>query len=134
MPAWSTSPTVRYGLSVAGVDLPVAAWLAIIRASVMCVMSSLSTRRSELLVAPSSGCPSWATELSPSTMLRSGVLRCRRTVLSRRGDVRMPGRGTPEAAVVHGFPLRLLVFNLPDQAVLCFAEGAGQVPVISNRY
>jgi hypothetical protein len=46
----------------------------------------------------------------------------------------MPERGAPEAAVVHGFSLRLLVFNLPDQLVLCFAEGAGQVRVISNRY
>jgi hypothetical protein len=26
------------------------------------------------------------------------------------------------------------VFNLPNQLVLCFAEGAGQVRVISNRY
>jgi hypothetical protein len=46
----------------------------------------------------------------------------------------MPDRGAPKAAVVHGFSRRLLVFNLPNQLVLCFVEGAGQVRVISNRY
>ncbi len=53
MPARRTSPTVRYGRSVAaGVELPMAAWLVITRASVMCVILSLSARVSELLVGP----------------------------------------------------------------------------------
>jgi hypothetical protein len=46
----------------------------------------------------------------------------------------MPDRSAPEAAVVHGFSRRLQVFNLPDQLVLWFAKGAGQVRAISNRY
>jgi hypothetical protein len=46
----------------------------------------------------------------------------------------MPDRGVPEPAVVHGLSLRFLVFNLPDQLVLCFAKGVGYIRVISNRY
>jgi hypothetical protein len=46
----------------------------------------------------------------------------------------MPDRGAPEAAVVHRFSLRFLMFNPPDQLVFCFAQRAGEVRVISDRY
>ena len=46
----------------------------------------------------------------------------------------MPDRCASEVAVVHGFSLRLLVFNPPDQLVLCFSQGTIQVRVLSNRY
>ncbi len=44
---------MRYGRSVAaGIDLPMARWLVITRASVMCVILYLSARISELLAGP----------------------------------------------------------------------------------
>ena len=109
---------VGYCLSVAaGIDLHMAAWLAITRASVIGFILSLSARKSELSVGP-------------RAVVGAGhVVR-----FSRRAGVRMPDRSAPKAAIVHGFSLRLLVFNLPDQLVLRFAEGAGQVRVIRNRY
>ena len=109
---------VGYCLSAAaGVDLHMTAWLALTRASVIGFILSLSARKSELSVGPR------------AVIGAGNVVR-----FSRRAGVRVPERGAPEAAIVHGFSLRLLVFNLADQLVLRFAEGAGQVRVISNRY
>ncbi len=46
----------------------------------------------------------------------------------------MPERCAPEAAAFLWFSLRLLVFDLPDQLVLCFADGTSKVQIIRNRY
>jgi hypothetical protein len=109
---------VGYCLSVAGIDLHMAAWLVMTRAAVIGFICLHLPAKSELSVGP-------------RAVVGAGQ---RWGDLSRRAGVGMPERGAPEAAVVHGFPLRLLVFNLPDQLVLRFAEGVGHVRVISNRH
>ncbi|WP_198965189.1 hypothetical protein [Mycobacterium shottsii] len=48
--------------------------------------------------------------------------------------MRMPHRRLPQPAIVHRLSPRLLVFNLPNQLVLCFAKGVGYVRAISNRH
>src|ERR1700744_4017319 len=46
----------------------------------------------------------------------------------------MADRRTAAPATAHGVARRLLVFKLPDQLALCFAESAGDVRVLSDRY
>jgi hypothetical protein len=46
----------------------------------------------------------------------------------------MADRRTAAPAAAHGVARRLLVFKLPDQLALGFADGAGDVRVLSDRY
>jgi hypothetical protein len=107
---------VKYGRSVAaGVDLPTAASLALIRASVMYVMIvSLSAHKRELLV-------------SVCLTLQIGRSRTAWRWL-------MADRRSIATAAAHRVACRLLVFKLPDQLALCFAESTGDVRVLSDRY
>src|SRR6185295_12800379 len=70
---------------------------------------------------------------------RSSVMCVMTVSLSARGSerlvgVRMPNRRAPEPAILHGFPRRLLVFELPDQLTLCIVETASEVRVVGDRH
>jgi len=100
----------------AGVDLPMAAWLPITRGSVMCVMLvSLSARITELVA------------VVVVSLTKSGDRHRAEVTL-------MANRRAAAPAAAHGVPRRLLVFKLADQLALCFADGASDVRVLSNRY
>jgi len=72
-------------------------------------------------------------------MTRSSVMCVMTVSLSARASewlvgVRMPNRGAPEPAILHGFARRLLVFELPDQLSLCIAQSASEVRVVGDRH
>ncbi|PXX09309.1 hypothetical protein C8E89_106236 [Mycolicibacterium moriokaense] len=54
--------------------------------------------------------------------------------LGLRGRARVPNRGTPEPAIVHGFARRFLVFKLSDQLALRISKSTGYIRVLSDRY
>jgi hypothetical protein len=47
--------------------------------------------------------------------------------LGLHGCARVPNRGKPKPAVIHGFARRLLVFKLPDQLTICFTQSTGYI-------
>jgi hypothetical protein len=88
---------------------PISAWLPMTRASVMCVKISSCL--------PANASAGWSERSRLGTHLCSEFRD-----LGLPGRARMPDRGTPESAVVHGFAFGFLVFKLPDQLTLCFTQ------------
>jgi hypothetical protein len=92
--------------------------------------------RARISIAPCA--PLSESALTLSAIKTSGwlvhVLHRKSGDRERRRAGLMADRRAAAPATAHGVACRLLVFKLPDQLALCFAESAGDVRVRSDRY